>query len=119
MVENRKVSRSQIQGLEDKIERSNYDYFKLKKKERKESYSTIKGMARLDCELMVTNVLECELPEEGRTRRAHTIFMLPHVWHACEPHAGTMNSTTLSKIKEIRFMYYLSIKISILYLSLK
>ena len=68
MVENRKVSRSQIQGLEDKIERSNYDYFKLKKKERKESYSTIEGMARLDCELMVTNVLECELPEEGRTR---------------------------------------------------
>ena len=34
------LSRSQIKGLEDKVERSNYDYSKLKKKEREESYST-------------------------------------------------------------------------------
>ena len=47
---------------------------------------TVEGMARLDCELIVTNVLEFELPE-GRRRRAHTIFMLPHVSRACEPRA--------------------------------
>ena len=34
------MSRSQIKGLEDKVEQSNYDYSKLKKKEREESYST-------------------------------------------------------------------------------
>ena len=31
------MSRSQIKGLEDKVEQSNYDYSKLKKKEREES----------------------------------------------------------------------------------
>ena len=39
--------------------------------------TTVEGIARLDCELMVTNVLECELPEEGRTRRTHAILKLP------------------------------------------
>ena len=39
MVERLNLSRSQIKGLEDKVERSNYDYSKLKKREREESYS--------------------------------------------------------------------------------
>ena len=37
------LSRSQVKGLEDKVERSNYNYSKLKKKERKESYSIVVG----------------------------------------------------------------------------
>ena len=37
------MSRSQIKGLEDKVERSNYDYCKLKKREREESYSTCRS----------------------------------------------------------------------------
>ena len=31
---------------------------------------SVEGMAQLDCELMVTNALEYELPGEGSTRRA-------------------------------------------------
>ena len=34
------LSRSRISRLEDRVDRSNYDYSKLKKKEGKESYST-------------------------------------------------------------------------------
>ena len=33
------LSRSQVKGLVDKVERSNYDYSKLKRKEGKKRYS--------------------------------------------------------------------------------
>lgn len=37
------MPRSEVQGLEYKVEWSNYDYSNLKKRERKESYSIVRG----------------------------------------------------------------------------